>query len=219
MTHVSGWRVVVPVKGGDGAKSRLALPAPARRALATAMALDCLEAALATAGVDCVVCVSDDPAIARLARGVGAATASAGRPGLAAAVDAGLAVLAPGPAAVLLGDLPALRPEELQRALAAAAASDVPVVVADADGGGSVLLAGRRTASGRPRPAPTSRPGRGRCPPPGRPGCRACAGTWTPSTRSPRPSPSASAPAPAPRWPRAPSRSPDPEGTRAHPPA
>ncbi|WP_432522754.1 2-phospho-L-lactate guanylyltransferase [Kineococcus sp. SYSU DK006] len=147
MTHVSGWRVVVPVKGGDEAKSRLALPAPARRALATAMALDCLEAALATAGVDCVVCVSDDPVIARLARGVGAATAAAGRPGLAAAVDAGLAVLAPGPAAVLLGDLPALRPEELERALAAAAACPVPVVVADADGGGSVLVADR---DGRP---------------------------------------------------------------------
>ncbi|MGI4895505.1 MAG: hypothetical protein ACRYF3_10375, partial [Janthinobacterium lividum] len=62
------WRVVVPVKGGAEAKTRLDLPPAQRRTLATAMALDCLQAALATPGVALVLCVSDDPDIAAAAR-------------------------------------------------------------------------------------------------------------------------------------------------------
>lgn len=138
--------MVVPVKGGDEAKTRLGLPAPARRSLATAMALDCLDAALRTPGVGLVVCVTDDPEVARRAREVGAATVSAGRPGLAAAVDAGLASLAPGPTAVLVADLPALTPEDLAQALREAEARPGPVLVTDADGTGSVLVADRDQA-------------------------------------------------------------------------
>ncbi len=143
VTHVSGWRVVVPVKGGGEAKSRLALPGPARRSLALAMALDCLAACLGTPGVGLVVCVSDDPDVTAAARATGAVTVSAGRPGLGAAIEAGVACLDRGPTAVLLGDLPALRPEDLAAALAEALALPGPALVTDADGRGSVLLADR----------------------------------------------------------------------------
>lgn len=138
--------MVVPVKGGDEAKTRLALPVEARRSLATAMALDCLDAALRTPEVGLVVCVTDDPEVAGRAREVGAATVSAGRPGLAAAVEAGLASLAPGPTAVLVADLPALRPDDLSAVLHEAEAQPGPVLVADADGTGSVLVADRDQA-------------------------------------------------------------------------
>lgn len=140
MTHVSGWRVVVPVKGGDEAKTRLALPRRQRQELALAMALDCLTVCRDTPGVGLVVCVSDDPDVLRAARAAGVGTVSPGRPGLAVAVAAGLASLERGPTAVLLGDLPALRSDDLQRALARALTVPGPALVADAAGSGSVLL-------------------------------------------------------------------------------
>ncbi|WP_432548435.1 2-phospho-L-lactate guanylyltransferase [Kineococcus sp. SYSU DK004] len=137
------WRVVVPVKGGDGAKSRLGLPVAERRALATAMALDCLTAALAAPPVALVVCVTDDPDVAAAARGAGAAVVAAGGPGLHRAVEAGLAAVGTGPTAVLVADLPALRPDDLALALTGAAARTGPVLVTDAEGTGSVLVADR----------------------------------------------------------------------------
>ncbi|MEZ0491832.1 2-phospho-L-lactate guanylyltransferase [Kineococcus sp. TBRC 1896] len=140
MTHVSGWRVLVPVKGGDEAKTRLALPHRQRRELALAMALDCLTACRDTPGVGLLVCVSDDPEVLRAVRGLGVGTVSPGRPGLAVAVAAGLASLERGPTAVLLGDLPALRVEDLGRALARALTVPGPALVTDAAGSGSVLL-------------------------------------------------------------------------------
>ena len=60
------WAVVVPVKDGSSAKSRLA--DPARPALATAFALDTIMAALATVGVERVVVVTSDPVVATLVR-------------------------------------------------------------------------------------------------------------------------------------------------------
>lgn len=60
------WAVVVPVKGGSSAKSRLA--DPARPALATAFALDTIMAALATVGVERVVVVTSEPVVATLVR-------------------------------------------------------------------------------------------------------------------------------------------------------
>ncbi|WP_432486617.1 2-phospho-L-lactate guanylyltransferase [Kineococcus sp. SYSU DK018] len=143
MVESGTWRVVVPVKGGGDAKTRLALPPGPRLALATAMALDCLEAVLRCGAVEQVVCVSDDERVRTAAAGLGARAVPAGGPGLARAVDAGLAALPPGPTAVLVADLPALRPEDLGAALAAAAAHPGPVLVPDADGDGSVLVADR----------------------------------------------------------------------------
>ncbi|MCI2239909.1 2-phospho-L-lactate guanylyltransferase [Paenibacillus sp. TRM 82003] len=143
MVDSGTWRVVVPVKGGGDAKTRLALPPGPRLALATAMALDCVDAALRCAAVGRVLCVSDDEAVRAAAGELGARAVPAGGPGLARAVDAGLAALPTGPTAVLVADLPALRPEDLGAALAEAEHHRGPVLVADADGDGSVLVARR----------------------------------------------------------------------------
>ncbi|GAB2695580.1 2-phospho-L-lactate guanylyltransferase [Thalassiella azotivora] len=183
--------MVLPVKGGPAAKSRLGWPhlAPG---LALAMAGDCLDAVLATPGVRRAVVVTGDAAAADLARGLGAdvvdepvdepvdladgGTASrpadtvetvrtagtAGTAGTAAGGDTSLrrAVAAgvdrcTGPTAVLLADLPCLRPQDLGAALHAVdvafAGGAASVVVPDADGVGTVLLAGRSPADVVPR--------------------------------------------------------------------
>jgi 2-phospho-L-lactate guanylyltransferase len=139
-----GWTMVLPLKGGPAAKSRLGAPAT----IATAIALDCLDAVLAADRVDAVVVVTADLALAALAQQAGAAVHPESVPGggLLAAVTDGLRGLS-GPVAVLLADLPALRPVDLSIALrrartaleapAAAAMAFVP----DAEGTGTVLLA------------------------------------------------------------------------------
>jgi 2-phospho-L-lactate guanylyltransferase len=107
------------------------------------------------------VVVTADPAAALAARAAGAEVVDESRPGegLVAAVRDG--VVAAGrrrpwssrPAAVLLADLPALRPEDLEAGLAAAEAAfgrrpAAPMaVVPDADGTGTVLLAARTPAA------------------------------------------------------------------------
>lgn len=67
--------------------------------------------------------------------------------GLNAAIAAGLAAATTPLRAVMLGDLPSLRPADLDDALARAAhvsAGDAPLTVADADGTGTTLLAHAR---------------------------------------------------------------------------
>ncbi|MER3387364.1 MAG: 2-phospho-L-lactate guanylyltransferase [Microcella pacifica] len=130
--------LVIPVKGGPGAKSRLVGDAAERAALASAIALDTVEAARAASAVGELVVVGGLPE--RL-QGVRVVDDPGG--GLLAAVDAGLAVLDPDlPAAVLLGDLPALQPDELSRALAAADGHD-RAFVPDAEGTGTTLIVAR----------------------------------------------------------------------------
>jgi 2-phospho-L-lactate guanylyltransferase len=142
--------MVLPVKGGRSAKSRLGAPP----AVAAALALDCLDAVLTCAAVGSCVVVSADAGIQRAARLAGAQVVPEARPGsgLVAAVADGIAAAdhrpwCVRPAAVLLADLPALRPEDLDAALSAARATfsrDRPMVaVPDADGTGTVLLAAR----------------------------------------------------------------------------
>jgi 2-phospho-L-lactate guanylyltransferase len=136
--------VVLPLKGGTGAKSRLG----GSRRLAAAIALDCLDAVLACPDAAAVVVVTPDAGLAAAVSGTRARAVGESRPGtgLLAALDDGLAA-AEGPVALLLGDLPALRPEDLSAALRAAgetlAAGDHRMAfVPDADGTGTVLLAG-----------------------------------------------------------------------------
>ncbi len=139
------WVVVVPVKRLDRAKTRLAArPGPDRRALALAFAVDTVRAALDCEAVIGVVVVTDDEDVRVAVADLGASwVPDAPDSGLNAALTHGADVVrldTPGAwVAVLAADLPALRPEELARALDAAAL--VPRgFVADATGTGTTLL-------------------------------------------------------------------------------
>lgn len=130
--------LVIPVKGGPGAKTRLVGDAAERAAIASAIALDTVEAARASDAVGELVVVGGLPVPMAGVQLVDDPSA-----GLTAAVEAGLAVLDPGlPTAVLLGDLPALQPDELSRALAAAHEHD-RAFVPDAEGIGTTLIVAR----------------------------------------------------------------------------
>ncbi|SIN84710.1 2-phospho-L-lactate guanylyltransferase [Agromyces cerinus] len=139
------WTVVIPVKAPAGAKTRLAAAvAPAEReALARAFALDTIAAALAARTVARVIVVGDDPSLAGAAEFL-PEPADALR-GLTRAIASGIDHARAGddgpglrPVAVLLGDLPALAPEELDAALAAASRHPL-AFVRDADGTGTTL--------------------------------------------------------------------------------
>ena len=60
---VPQWAAVVPVKGGPLAKSRLALPEPARRDLANAFAHDTVSALLDAIEGMPVLVVTSDPTV------------------------------------------------------------------------------------------------------------------------------------------------------------
>jgi 2-phospho-L-lactate/phosphoenolpyruvate guanylyltransferase len=130
------WTVVVPVKSGDSAKSRLAAD-PRRADIARALALDTLDAVLASDRVAEVVVVTDAriPLADRrlhVVRDPGAGLRAALAHGLTAARRRG------GYRALLLGDLPLLSGTALDSALDAA--EPLPrALVADAEGTGSTL--------------------------------------------------------------------------------
>lgn len=135
------WVVVVPVKPLPTAKTRL--DRPDRADLALAMAVDTVAAAAACPSVRRVLVVTDDER-ARAAVGAHAdVLADEPRRGLNPALEHGARRAAaehPGAGIVALAaDLPALRPDELHRALAEAAGVD-RALVADAAGDGTVLL-------------------------------------------------------------------------------
>lgn len=142
------WQVVIPVKDAGRAKSRLHAPAALldRAGLARAIALDTIEAACAAVGAPAVTVVTADEGVAAEAAGLGVQVVDDPGAGLNAAVRAGFdhrPATGPGQGrlgwAALLGDLPALRPDDLRTALAACAAQP-RAVVPDAAGSGTVLL-------------------------------------------------------------------------------
>ncbi|AEE45584.1 2-phospho-L-lactate guanylyltransferase [Cellulomonas fimi] len=154
---MTAWTVVVPVKDARRGKSRLApvLPDDERARFVRSMALDTLAAASAADDVERVVLVTPDPLLGSWAQRGGAVVVD--EPpggGLDAAVLAGVTHarrLDPSAAvAVLLGDLPGLRPDDLDAALRLASAHP-RAHVPDAQGTGTTLL----TAAARvdPRPA------------------------------------------------------------------
>jgi len=162
---ITRWTVVLPVKGGPAAKSRLA-PWPVdprdHGRLAAAIAADTLAAVTGSHRVARTVVVTADEAAHAEAERAGAVVVAESTPGdgLSAAIADALAFVARAPTgpvvgqdvgqviepvAVLLADLPALRPDDLDQALdiagAALAAGAPMVAVPDADLTGTVLLA------------------------------------------------------------------------------
>ncbi|MGP3968540.1 2-phospho-L-lactate guanylyltransferase [Streptomyces sp. 6N223] len=141
------WALIIPLKPLHLAKSRLAAEAGEvlRPSLALAFAEDTVAAALACPLVGAVSVVTDDPLAARRLAPLGARVLpdAPGR-GLNAALAYGAATIrheAPGAwVAALNADLPALRPEELGRVLAAAGGHPRSFL-ADAAGVGTTLLA------------------------------------------------------------------------------
>jgi 2-phospho-L-lactate guanylyltransferase len=138
---VADWTVVIPVKGTPSAKSRL----EASPALALAVALDSVEAALAAVNV--IVVTSS--AIAADFEALGARVILDEHAGLNAAVMQGFGAADTLAVAALLGDVPALRPEELVAALVLAEQHPL-AFVPDADNDGTVLITALDAAEHRP---------------------------------------------------------------------
>lgn len=153
MPQQAGWSLIVPLKPLARAKSRLVAVAAGegRAGLVLAFAEDTVAAALACPAVRDVAVVTDDPVAGRRLARLGAQVVpDVARGGLNAALAHGAEVVRRrrGPAAVAAvgADLPALRPAELARVLAAAAAHP-RAFVADAAGVGTTVLTAREEAA------------------------------------------------------------------------
>lgn len=136
------YAVLVPVKPPARGKSRLVGPSDDRRRdLAAAFALDTVSACLVAEQVAAVLAVTDDASFSRRLAALGCAAIPDGVTGdlnatlrqAAAEMHRRWPHLVP---AAVCADLPALRPEDLDAALAA---TDGPSFVADAAGIGTTL--------------------------------------------------------------------------------
>lgn len=136
---MAGWWAIVPVRSGPSAKSRLSeLPADLRAGLSLAFARDTVAAARACEDIDTIIVVGDPAALE--AFGDDAITTPDPGQGLNAAIETAAGqVPRANPVAVILGDLPALTPEELRIALQEGATSPRSFVC-DAEGVGTTLL-------------------------------------------------------------------------------
>lgn len=145
------------MKPAAAGKSRLRLPPAHRQEITRAIALDTIEAAADCDRVRCVLVVTaDEPLTATVASYDGVDVVRDSANGLSAAIGLGLAAAGTGLSrAVLLGDLPALKPAELSAALGRAAGHDL-AFVADADGTGTVLATARAGVPFRPLFGPDS---------------------------------------------------------------
>lgn len=138
------WRLIVPVKSQLAAKTRLHPRAGVARAdLAHAFALDTITAAVAVVPPAHLIVVTSDELTGSFVRDQGGNVIADPGDGLNPAVRHGVEyvqrVLGPGPTAVLLGDIPTLRPTDLSRALSECSLHP-RAMVPDASGGGTVLL-------------------------------------------------------------------------------
>jgi 2-phospho-L-lactate guanylyltransferase len=146
----TSWTVLVPVKRLEGAKSRLSTStAGRRRDLSLAFALDTVRAALDATGVHEVVVVTDDADVADAVSSLGARVLADGPAGglnhALAHAESVLRAAGARSLAALAGDLPALRPDQLARALATAASAPRSFVPDAAGTGTTVLLAAGST--------------------------------------------------------------------------
>jgi 2-phospho-L-lactate guanylyltransferase len=153
--------VLVPVKRIAFAKSRLAgLGEEPRRLLATAFAVDTVTAVRACDLVERVLVVTDDHVLARTLREVGADVVPDGTSELNGTLLQAAAELHRRhedlALAAVCADVPALRPEELSRALAAADPARMSFV-ADADAVGTTAIIAPTRDTFRPAFGPGSR--------------------------------------------------------------
>jgi 2-phospho-L-lactate guanylyltransferase len=137
------WTVVIPVRDPQKGKSRLGMPP----AIALAIAVDTVAAAIAADVVSRVVIVTDAPAWAER---LGVSLVLQRSPGLSGAIQDGLAAIPGGPVAILVGDVAALRSEDLSEALQSAGWVERGYV-SDHEGTGTVLITARNTTLHRPR--------------------------------------------------------------------
>lgn len=144
----SGWTIIVPVKPASVGKTRLTDVGTDREALARAIALDTIAAAAAADLVSRVIVVTDDEGVRaefRRSRTI-EVVAEGDTRGLDAAIALGAAAAGVGsPRAALLGDIPALRPADLDAALELAASVERGLVP-DAETTGSTLITARAGA-------------------------------------------------------------------------
>ena len=159
-SDIGSWRLIVPVKGQLAAKSRLYPPIGVARAdLAHAFALDTITAAVACMPPAHLVVVTSDKLTATFVRDLGGAVIADPGDGLNPAVRLGIQyverVLHLGPTAVLLGDIPTLRPQDLIEGLSACAGHP-RALVPDASGTGTVLLSALSPRDLNPRFGPDS---------------------------------------------------------------
>ncbi len=155
-----GWSLILPVQRGERAKSRLRVPHGVDRpALARAIATDSLAAVRACPAVALRVVVTSDPLIGPLGRRSGDEVIDDPGVGLAAAIQAGVSHAAGrrplAPVAVLLADVPAAGPDDLDAALSACARLR-SAVLPDLDGDGTVLLSASSSRLLRPAFGPGS---------------------------------------------------------------
>lgn len=144
------WSLIIPVRRAETAKSRLADGTPE---LSRAIALDTIIAASRTRGVASVIVVTDDDTLEEAVlpfirpedstlRVVQQGLVQGLNPSIRLGIRAAWSEHGRRALAVMLGDLPALRPAELEHALAAA--SRYPrAVVPDHAGTGTTLLTAR----------------------------------------------------------------------------
>ncbi|WP_159433808.1 2-phospho-L-lactate guanylyltransferase [Cryobacterium flavum] len=153
------WVVVVPVKGSSEAKSRLGV-GPGRAALADAFALDTVTALVAASAVERVFVVTASARLGALLGGLGAVivpeapVVETGHARLNAGIVQGIAAARLAypqvNLAVMTGDLPALRPGDIDAAFALGAAQPRSMVP-DAEGVGTTTLLARVGVTVTPR--------------------------------------------------------------------
>ena len=151
------WQIVVPLKGVDHAKSRLALPADLRRQMVEAMAADTIEAISGSRTVQSISILTRSTA----SMTIPSDAALVAEPSSTSSLNGALAWFGrerarpEHPIAVVMADLPALRTETVTSLLAMAGDHGL-AMVADAAGTGTTILAAADPDHLQPHFGPTS---------------------------------------------------------------